>query len=103
MRAHDILPFHRFAALIMTALLVVAIPAYAAPEKVSDGIRFTYRDANAGSVNWAGDFNGWNATANPMKNEGGVWSVTLKLPPGEQAYKFVVDGQWFAEIGRAHV
>jgi hypothetical protein len=23
--------------------------------------------------------------------------VTLKLPPGEQAYKFVVDGQWFAD------
>ena len=97
MRAHDILPIHRLAAAVIAALLVVAIPAFAAPEKVAGGIRFTYRDANAGSVSWAGDFNGWNATANPMKNEGGVWSVTLKLPPGEQAYKFVVDGQWFAD------
>ncbi|MCE9626973.1 MAG: glycogen-binding domain-containing protein [Candidatus Eisenbacteria bacterium] len=75
----------------------LALPALAAPEKTAGGIRFTYRDANAGTVSWAGAFNSWNATANPMKKDGDLWSVTLALPPGEQTYKFVVDGQWFAD------
>ena len=64
----------------------------------ANGIRFTYRDANAGSVSWAGDFNSWNQSANPLKKgSDGVWSVVIALPPGDQAYKFVVDGQWFAD------
>ena len=72
--------------------------AEAAPEKTPAGIRFTFTDPNAGSVSVAGAFNGWNATANPMvKGEGGVWSAVVALPPGEQQYKFVVDGQWIAD------
>lgn len=71
--------------------------ALAAPEKTAGGIRFTYRDANAASVSWAGAFNNWNSTANPMQKNGDLWSITLALPAGEQAYKFVVDGQWFAD------
>lgn len=81
---------------VMLAALL-ALPVLAAPEKTTGGIRFTYRDANAGSVTWAGAFNNWNATANPMLKNGDLWSVTLALPAGEQTYKFVVDGQWFAD------
>ncbi len=86
---------------VACAALLLALgsnPALAAPEKVAGGIRFTYTDANAGTVSWAGDFNGWNATANPMtKGAGGVWSIVLPLPAGSNAYKFVADGQWFAD------
>lgn len=72
--------------------------ALAAPEKVAGGIRFTYRDANASKVAWAGAFNSWNGTAHPMtKDADGVWSVVIALPAGEQQYKFVVDGNWFAD------
>lgn len=81
----------------LVASLLGAPSAQAAPEKVAGGIRFTYRDANASSVSWAGAFNGWNATANPMKREGDLWSVVIALPAGEQQYKFVVDTQWFAD------
>jgi hypothetical protein len=89
----------------LTALLcalalwaTAATTAVAAPEKAAGGIRFTYTDPGAGSVSWAGVFNGWNATANPMsKGDGGVWTVVIPLPDGEQQYKFVVDGQWLAD------
>ncbi len=78
-------------------LLACTSPSLAAPEKAAGGIRFTYHDANAATVAWAGAFNNWNATANPMKKDGDTWTVTLALPAGEHAYKFVVDGQWFAD------
>lgn len=83
-------------AMLLTALGIV--PAFAAPEKVSGGIRFTFTDPNASTVAWAGEFNAWNGTANPMiKGAGGVWSIVLPLPAGTQTYKFVVDGQWLAD------
>lgn len=85
-------------ALAVTLLSVLSgTTAMAAPEKAPGGIRFTYTDANAGTVSWAGEFNGWNATATPMTKSGGVWSVVVALPPGTHAYKFVADGQWIAD------
>lgn len=85
-------------AMAFVATLGFAAPARAVPEKAAGGIRFTYTDANAAAVFWAGDFNAWNATANPLvKGAGGVWSVVMPLPAGRHQYKFVVDGQWFAD------
>lgn len=45
------------------------------------------------SVALVGSFNAWDASAHPMALEGGRWSLTLELPPGEHTYKFVVDGR----------
>ncbi len=43
----------------------------------------------------AGDFNEWNATANPMEREAsGVWIASIPLKPGKYQYKYVVDGNW---------
>ncbi len=85
-------------AALAVSLLLIAVTAWAAPEKASGGIRFTYHDANAATVAWAGAFNNWSTSANPMtKGAGGVWTVVVALPPGEQQYKFVVDGQWVAD------
>lgn len=82
----------------LALLLAGAAAAWAAPHKADGGIRFTYLDPNAATVAWAGDFNGWNTSANPMtKGADGTWSVVLPLPPGTHAYKFVVDGQWIAD------
>jgi hypothetical protein len=84
--------------LTLAALAATAGGAPAAPEKAAGGIRFTYTDPNAGGVSWAGEFNGWNASATPMsKDAKGVWSVVVALPAGEHQYKFVVDGQWIAD------
>lgn len=92
-------PFARALAFVAsTAALLLAAAAHAAPQAVSGGVQFTYSAAKAGSVAWAGDFNGWSGTANPMqKGDGGVWSVVIPLKAGDHAYKFVVDGQWFAD------
>jgi 1,4-alpha-glucan branching enzyme len=56
---------------------------------------FTYTDPAAKSVYVAGDFNQWNATANPMqKDSSGVWTASIPLKPGKYQYKFIVDGDW---------
>jgi 1,4-alpha-glucan branching enzyme len=42
-----------------------------------------------------GDFNDWNPTMHPMKNDGnGIWKKTVMLFPGKSEYRFKVDGQW---------
>lgn len=85
-------------ATFVAAVLLTGTPAGASPEKVAGGIRFTYSDPAARSVAWAGAFNNWSTTANAMtKDAAGVWSVVVALPAGEHQYKFVADGQWFAD------
>ena len=63
----------------------------------SRSVRFVLVTPTASRVALVGDFNGWDATATPMRHEptGGVWSVTLPLSTGWHSYAFVVDGaQW---------
>ncbi len=94
------IPFARALAFVasLAALVLTASAAHAAPQAVAGGVRFTYSAPNAGTVAWAGEFNAWSTSANPMtKGEGGVWSVVVPLKAGDHAYKFVVDGQWFAD------
>ena len=70
-----------------------AVPATVSPS--SAGALFTYMDPAAKSVSVAGEFNQWNATANPMKKgEQDVWSATIPLKPGKYLYKLMVDGAW---------
>ena len=46
-------------------------------------------------VSVAGDFNGWNPEAHPMKRiSQTTYAIRFKLPPGEYQYKLVVDGTW---------
>lgn len=50
----------------------------------------------AKAVAVAGDFNGWNPAATPLKLDAdlGVWQATLVIPPGRYRYRLVVDGKW---------
>ncbi len=69
-------------------------------------ITFRYQPVIGGvsSVSVAGDFNGWNTTANPLTddNKDGVWEAKLDLPPGKILYKFVVNGSnWFTDESAA--
>jgi len=60
---------------------------------------FTYADSSARSVFVAGQFNNWSPTANPLKrNDAGLWSARISLKPGKQPYKFIVDGDWRADL-----
>jgi len=58
-----------------------------------------YRDAAAGDVRIAGDFNGWvpdRGVRSLIASEGQtrVWTKVLKLEPGTYQYRYVVDGEW---------
>lgn len=45
----------------------------------------------------AGDFNGWDAQAGRMSKRNGLFVKRVRLLPGEYQYKFLVDGEWFAD------
>lgn len=82
---------------MMNGILLLAILALG-PEKVENGIRFTYYDPNAKHVYLVGDFNNWDVTATPMKrDEKGTFYIDVSLSPGRHEYKFYVDGQWIAD------
>lgn len=74
--------------LLATGLLTAAS---AAAETVE--FRFDPGGEDVQSVSLRGDMNSWGE--DPMEpGDGGVWSVTLELPPGEYSYKYFVNGQW---------
>ena len=70
------------------------------PPRVENGhLVFVYHDDRATKVALAGDFNGWNAVANALRQDAsGLWSAEIKTPPaGRYHYKFVVDGKRWTE------
>lgn len=61
-----------------------------------------YRDAKAGEVRIAGDFNGWipdKGVRSMIESEGEtrIWTKILHLTPGTYQYRYVVDGEWFRD------
>jgi 1,4-alpha-glucan branching enzyme len=56
-----------------------------------------YCKAQPGSeVYIAGDFNNWDPARKKMqeKDNDGIFTATMMLPPGEYEYKFVINGEW---------
>jgi hypothetical protein len=60
-------------------------------------IKFVLIAPKAARVSVVGDFNGWDMSANPMREQGadGTWAVFVPLKPGLHVYSFVVDGTHF--------
>jgi len=56
-------------------------------------------NSQASKVYVAGDFNGWNPTAYPMKRVADGWEFPLNLAAGKTRYKFIVDGKWILDPG----
>ena len=48
----------------------------------------------AKEVYLVGEFNSWNIRADRMTKTKDGFRKTLKLPPGEYQYKFLIDGVW---------
>ncbi len=68
------------------------------PDSGSAPVVFAYVDPAARTVAVAGDFNQWNANAQPLARDSGErWTVSIKLPPGTYHYRFVVDGARWVE------
>jgi hypothetical protein len=60
-------------------------------------VKFVFIAPKAARVAVVGDFNGWDASANPMTALGsdGIWTVFVPLQPGLHQYSFVIDGKHF--------
>lgn len=61
-------------------------------------VRFQFWNSNVREgVSLVGDFNDWNATANPLRQiPDGTWWIEVTLPPGRYEYKFLVDSkEWW--------
>lgn len=70
----------------------------AAPDSlVPRAVKFVLMAPQAERVSLVGDFNGWDASANPMIAQGtpGAWTAFVPLQPGLHVYSFVVDGRHF--------
>lgn len=56
-------------------------------------------DEVACNVSVLGDFNGWDASAHPLKKRSnGTRSVSVELPAGEHRFKYFTEsGEWFCD------
>jgi 1,4-alpha-glucan branching enzyme len=73
------------------------------PAKSEQEIILKYVSPTAREVKVAGNFNGWQPQATPLKNNGnGEWTVRLTLRAGHYEYRFVVDGHWVEDPHAAH-
>jgi hypothetical protein len=76
--------------------ITLAVPAESPAPVV---VRFTLAAAGAHKVAVAGDFNAWNPESTPLLDSDGHGSFvgSVRLPPGNHEYMFVVDGQWVTD------
>lgn len=60
------------------------------------GVLFLQAAGLGQTLSIAGEFNGWNPSAAPMRlnRDAGVFECLVKLPPGRHQYRLVVDGRW---------
>ena len=70
--------------------------------KASEKIVFVCHGDGAQGAFLADSFNDWDPVRTPMERQGdGSWKAELELAPGRYEYKFIVDGVWCCEPGRA--
>ena len=63
-------------------------------------VTFTISGINANQIAVAGDFNGWNTSANQLEDPDGdgIWIGKINLKPGRYEYMLVVDdGKWVTD------
>jgi Glycogen recognition site of AMP-activated protein kinase len=66
------------------------------PRSSAKRTQFQLQAPKAGSVKLAADFTEWEKSPLQMnKDDEGIWVASVSLDPGEYAYRFIVDGEWF--------
>src|SRR5579883_3255159 len=56
---------------------------------------FRFTEPSANGVLLVGDFTAWQQRPIRMeRGDDGIWTTTVKLPPGKHCYRFIVDGEW---------
>lgn len=72
-----------------------AVAGFQGPQVVPGGVRFSIEAPHAGDVRITGEFTGWSYDGSPMdRDDRGVWSTVIPVPPGAYEYRFVIDGVW---------
>ncbi len=67
--------------------------------KSTKGMEFSFFSPGAINVNIAGEFNGWNTQALPMKKDKeGIWKAKVELTPGRYEYKLFADSVWVEDL-----
>ncbi len=67
-------------------------------QPVDGRIEFRLYRPSARFVSVAGEFNGWDPNASPMRREeGGYWTCTLELSPGSYQFRYFLDGCWVVD------
>ena len=81
-----------------TALLLVALiwpffrPADRTVEPMVENHRFVFYHPDTDGAKIVGSFTGWQPVEMFPAGDGGYWTVTLPLSPGEHRYSFLVEG-----------
>jgi 1,4-alpha-glucan branching enzyme len=76
------------------------LAATSSPDEMAIPIQFVLNVDNAQSVSLVGEFNGWDATAEPLErvNNSSLWTTTRSLKPGRHVYAYVVNGtRWIRD------
>ena len=72
----------------------IAHPNRYSAKKMQKPVNFICNAPAAKSVSLVGDFNDWDPTAYPMKQQpDGAWMIQIPLNHGHHHYQFVVDGK----------
>jgi chromosome partitioning protein len=72
-----------------------AAAAFPGPQVVAGGVRFSIDAPYAADVRITGEFTGWSYEGIPLvRDDDGVWSVVIEVPPGASEYRFILDGVW---------
>jgi 1,4-alpha-glucan branching enzyme len=62
-------------------------------------VTFEFLRPEADRVFLAGDFNGWRAGELPMRrDQAGLCKARLHLPKGTFRFRYLADGQWYADF-----
>jgi hypothetical protein len=74
---------------------VAATTAIREAQEAPVAVQFVLDAQRAGSVAVVGDFNSWDASANPMIRDSasGAWTALVDVKPGRHVYAFLVDGK----------
>jgi hypothetical protein len=76
----------------LAAAAFVLIALWPSPEIPLRPFRFVLYQPEAGSVELAGSFTGWNKIPLRHAAGSGYWEITLELPPGEHRFSYIVEG-----------
>ncbi len=75
------------------------------PNVIEGGVRFVMPGAPGQQIFVSGEFNGWSASATPLRYDPTkrLYAAYVPMPPGRRLYRMVVNGVWRADPNNPEV